>query len=75
MNKNNLAGLLTGIIVGCIIVCIIMYFQDSYKKISLDCKQVYTLDIRNLDPSLSEERPVYIDSRVCTNFDTSKFLY
>ena len=44
-------------------------------KISLDCKQGYTLDIRKLDPSLSEVPPEYIDSRVCTNFDTSKFLY
>lgn len=71
MNKNNLAGLLTGIVVGCIIVCIIMYFQDSYKKIGSDCS-----DVSNflLTPELP---PIKLpdDSRICTNFDTSKFLY
>lgn len=71
MNKNNLAGLLTGIVVGCIIVCIIMYFQDSYKKIGSHCSDVSNFILtQGFDPIKLPD-----DSRVCTNFDTSKFLY
>tara|TARA_B100000676_G_C17906967_1_gene747831 strand:+ start:399 stop:614 length:216 start_codon:yes stop_codon:yes gene_type:complete len=71
MNKNNLAGLLTGIVVGCIIVCIIMYFKKSYKKIGSHCSDVSNFIIT--PGSLPIKLPD--DSRVCTNFDTSRFLY
>lgn len=86
MNKNNLIGLFIGFAIGSIIVCVIASFLGMYNKMSLTCvtnpslreTSSFILGMMGDQPDIDTK--AYVNdinsnnTKVCTNFDTSKIF-